>query len=130
MTLSKKKNDISYINPTTGETDCMFNECRLKFKPAYDVNSISPQKHNKGMTYEFAEYFHECTDCGRRQRGNTDRGKSISSYQAAICGHSLSDLLDEAAGVTTGSVAKLTRVPPSLLTLKSPAARVGFTTKN
>ena len=97
MPLSKKVNDINYIDPATGEVDCSFNECRLKFKPAYAVNSFSPKRHNDGMTFEFVEYFHECTDCGRKQKGNGDRSKSIGSYESAICGHPLSDLIDIAA---------------------------------
>ena len=97
MPLSKKKNDVNYIDLATGEVECTFNECRLKFKPAHAVNSFSPKRHNDGMTFEFVEYFHECTDCGRKQKGSGDRGKSISSYESAICGHPLSDLLDRAA---------------------------------
>ena len=96
MALAKKTNDLNYIDPVTRERICSFNECRLKFKPAYAVNSFSPKRHNEGATFEFVEYFHECTDCGRKQKGNGDRGKSIGSYESAICGHPLSDLLDEA----------------------------------
>ena len=100
MALSKKTNDISYINPQTGEVECTFNECRLKFKPGYCTNSASPkwsENSGKRRTFEFVEYFHECNECGRRQRGNTDRTLSIRSYEASISGHKLNDLLNEAA---------------------------------
>jgi hypothetical protein len=101
MPLGPRKTDVSYIDPTTMEVKCTFNGCCSKFNPKHSVSTKSPQWSKKTQdsaptTYTYVDYYHECSDCGRKEYISADQTLSISSYEAAICGHKISDLLSEA----------------------------------
>lgn len=68
-TLSKKKNDISFIDPVTMEVVCTFNQCVKKFtKEGTDVIITDKGK-------EFISCYHQCEECGRKVIGKGDKTK-------------------------------------------------------
>jgi len=71
--LSKKKNDVIYIDPITMEKVCSFNECINKFTKE-GTNTI---KSTKGSLYDYVVCYHECTQCGRRVQSRADRSKGF-----------------------------------------------------
>ena len=73
--LSKKKNDIIYIDPVTMQKVCSFNECINKFTKEGTEVIKSP----KGSMYDYVVYYHECTQCGRRERGKEDKKKGYQT---------------------------------------------------
>jgi hypothetical protein len=69
--LTKKKDDVIYIDPVTMEKVCSFNECIEKFtKEGTDII-----KSPKGDLYDYVVCYHECTQCGRKERFKGDRSK-------------------------------------------------------
>jgi hypothetical protein len=69
--LSKKKNDVTYIDPITMQKACSFNECIAKFTKEGTEIIKSP----KGSMYDYVVCYHECIQCGRRERGKADKKK-------------------------------------------------------
>lgn len=64
--LSKKKNDITFIDPVTMQARCTFNQCVDKFT----IEGIEVQKLSNGN--EFTSAYHECNECGQRVKGRGD----------------------------------------------------------
>jgi hypothetical protein len=72
--MSKKKVDISFLNPETMEVVCTFNGCVDKFtKEDYEVY---PKKDGK----ELVQAFHVCEECGRRAKANGDGKKGYKKW--------------------------------------------------
>lgn len=72
--LSKKKVDISFLDPETMQVVCTFNGCVDKFtKEDYEVYTT---KNNK----ELVKVFHVCEECGRRVQGRGDAKKSYLKW--------------------------------------------------
>jgi len=69
--LSKRKNDVIYIDPVTMEKVCSFNECVDKFT----IEGIETITSPKGSMYDYVVCYHECTQCSRRERTKADRSK-------------------------------------------------------
>lgn len=73
--LSKKKNDVIYIDPVTMQKVCSFNECINKFTKEGTEVIKSP----KGSMYDYVVFYQECTQCGRRERGKADKKKGYTT---------------------------------------------------
>lgn len=73
--LSKKKNDVIYIDPITMQRVCSFNECIDKFTKEGTEVIKSP----KGSMYDYVVCYHECTQCSRRERGREDKKKGYKT---------------------------------------------------
>lgn len=72
--LSKKKNDINFIDPVTGEVVCTFNQCHQKFtKNDLEIVTLPSGK-------EFVKAFHKCTECGRTIKAKGDSWRAWSEY--------------------------------------------------
>jgi hypothetical protein len=92
--LPKNKADLKYINPNTGEVECTYNQCYMKFEETSFVTTWHPKwaqrtKEAFGVgdgTVTFEYFCHECKECGRRQRNTEDASKSVSSYRSAAFG--------------------------------------------
>jgi S-adenosylmethionine synthetase len=87
MSLKKKPKhkDIKYINSTTMEVECTYNQCFKKFvqKTKYKVNVPS---WNNFKPIKFLYAFHECPDCKRTVQNKEDNYQSIENYQSSIYG--------------------------------------------
>jgi hypothetical protein len=70
--LKKLKVDITYIDPKTMEKVCSFNECIDKFTIEGEETIKSP----KGPLYDYVVCYHECSQCGRRERLRGDKSKA------------------------------------------------------
>ena len=72
--MSKKKVDISFLDPETMEVVCTFNGCVDKFtKEDFEVY---PKKNGK----EFVQAFHVCEECGRRAKANGDGKRAYMKW--------------------------------------------------
>lgn len=80
--LSKKKNDISFIDPETGKVLCTFNQCRAKFVEASDEVVKTPNWSPTPIVH--TAHYHQCKECGRQVRGRGDSRKSVSSYYDGV----------------------------------------------
>lgn len=72
--MSKKKNDISFLDPVTMEVVCTFNGCVDKFTD--EDYEVYPKKDGK----EFVQAFHVCKECGRRAKANGDGKKGYQKW--------------------------------------------------
>jgi hypothetical protein len=73
--LTKKKVDVSFIDPETMEVVCTFNQCYKKFTiEGTDVVTFPSGK-------EFVQGFHECNECGRRVKGKGDGRRAYKEHQ-------------------------------------------------
>jgi len=74
--LSKRKSDISFLDPVTMEVVCTLNQCYKKFT----IEKTEVKIYPSGKEWVLA--FHECTECGRRVQGIKDRGVAFHEHQA------------------------------------------------
>lgn len=75
MKLSKKKDDIIFIDPKTMQPRCSFNQCVKKFTiEDYDVRILDSGK-------EFVSAFHACNECGQRVKAKGDGTKGYKEWQ-------------------------------------------------
>lgn len=75
---SKKKIDVSYIDPKTGKVLCTFNQCRDKF--TVEGHEIMKDEYDE----EKHIFYHACVDCGRKEQTRTDKFKSQDMTQKAL----------------------------------------------
>ena len=74
MKLSKKKNDIVFIDPKTMQPRCSFNQCVNKFTiEDYEVKILDSGK-------EFVSAFHACNECGQRVKAKGDSKKGYQEW--------------------------------------------------
>ena len=74
MKLSKKKDDIIFIDPKTMQPRCTFNQCVKKFTVEdYEVKTTHNGK-------EFVSYFHACNECGQRVKAKGDGTKGYQEW--------------------------------------------------
>jgi hypothetical protein len=78
--LSKLKVDVDFLDPVTFEKVCSFNQCIAKFEPHSEVI----EHRNRVGTYLKDNYFHKCSECGRRMQGKQDKKKTYNSVMTAI----------------------------------------------
>jgi hypothetical protein len=78
-----KNKDITYFNLETMEKECTYNQCYQKFVQIneWDVKCLDGKKPIK-----FKTFFHECPDCGRREKSSVDKQMSKQKYESAIFG--------------------------------------------
>jgi len=74
--LSKKKVDVSFIDPETMKVVCTFNQCYKKFT----IEGTEVITFDSGK--EFVQGFHECTECGRRVKGKGDGSRGYQEQKA------------------------------------------------
>lgn len=75
MKLSKKKNDIVFIDPKTMQPRCTFNQCVNKFTiEDYEVKILESGK-------EFVSSFHACNECGQRVKAKGDGRKGYEEWR-------------------------------------------------
>jgi len=67
--LTKRKSDISFIDPTTMEVRCTFNQCIDKFTIG-EYETIPKANGN-----EYTVFYHKCAECGQRVKGRGDSTK-------------------------------------------------------
>ena len=72
--LSKRQSDISFIDPTTMEVRCTFNQCVDKFT----IEEYETIKTDNGN--EFTAYYHKCSECGQRVKGKGDGKKGWKKH--------------------------------------------------
>jgi hypothetical protein len=77
--LSKKKEDVSFIDPVTMEVRCTFNQCHKKFTIEGSAEVISDNGN------EYSVFYHECSECGQRVRGRGDSTKGWLRHLSRIC---------------------------------------------
>ena len=81
--ICKKKDDIIFIDPKTGEKCCSFNECIKKFVPKTEEADYHTTATRNYLGHEtqhtITRHFHECTECGRKVHGKSDRTKSYAT---------------------------------------------------
>jgi hypothetical protein len=74
--MSKKKSDISFIDPQTMQVRCTFNGCVDKFTvEGYDVKILDSGK-------EFVSAYHACNECGQRVKAKGDSTKGYREWLA------------------------------------------------
>ena len=74
--LSKKKADVSFIDPKTMQIRCTFNQCVNKFTiEDYEVKITPTGK-------EFVSAFHACHQCGQRVKVKGDGTKGYMEWLA------------------------------------------------
>jgi hypothetical protein len=64
--MSKKKVDVSFIDPKTMQVRCTFNQCVNKFT----IEDFEVYTTDKGK--EFVSAFHACNECGQRVKAQGD----------------------------------------------------------
>ena len=75
MKLSKKKDDIVFIDPKTMQPRCSFNQCVKKFTVEdYEVKILESGK-------EFVSAFHACNECGQRVKAKGDGTKGYQEWR-------------------------------------------------
>ena len=74
MKLSKRKSDISFIDPVTMQVRCTFNGCVDKFT----VEGIEVQTLPNGN--EFTTAYHECSECGQRIKARGDGKRAWKNH--------------------------------------------------
>ena len=73
--MSKKKSDISFIDPQTMQVRCTFNGCVDKFTvEGYDVKILDSGK-------EFVSAYHACNECGQRVKAKGDGTKGYREWK-------------------------------------------------
>lgn len=71
--LSKKKEDITFIDPVTMTAKCTFNQCVDKFTVEdFEVKELD------GKT--FVSAFHACEECGQRIKAKGDGKKGYAKW--------------------------------------------------
>ena len=72
--LSKKKNDITFIDPVTMQVRCTFNQCIDKFT----LQGMEVKNMPNGN--EFTSAYHECNECGQRVKGKGDSKRAWHNH--------------------------------------------------
>jgi hypothetical protein len=73
--MSKKKVDVSFIDPTTMQVRCTFNGCVNKFtKEGFEVKILDSGK-------EFVSAYHECNECGQRVKAKGDGTRAYREWK-------------------------------------------------
>ena len=72
--LSKKKTDITFIDPATMQVRCTFNQCVDKFT----IEGTEVKKLANGN--EFTAGYHECVECGQRVKGRGDGRRAWANH--------------------------------------------------
>lgn len=73
--------DVKFVDFTTGKTVCSHNECYEKFIESSEPKIYTPMSRDYFKTIvKFRYYFHQCTECGRKQQSSSDEKKSKQSY--------------------------------------------------
>jgi hypothetical protein len=76
--MSKKKNDITFIDPVTMQVRCTFNQCVDKFT----VEGTEIQKLPNGN--EFVSGYHECSECGQRVKARGDSKRAVNLHRDRV----------------------------------------------
>lgn len=69
------ENDIKFIDPVTLKVVCFYNHCYSKFE---EVN----EDHiwiGKNTQQKYKQYFHQCSECGRKLVTKDDKRKNITA---------------------------------------------------
>ena len=75
MKLSKKKDDIIFIDTKTMQPRCSFNQCVNKFTiEDFEVKVLDSGK-------EFVSHFHACNECGQRVKAKGDSKKGYNEWK-------------------------------------------------
>jgi len=82
--LSKKKVDVSFCDPMTFEVVCTFNQCVNKFTIEGSEEIKKFPKWKNGQPVIFTQSYHQCSECGRKVVGRTDKSKTYHSYMDNI----------------------------------------------
>ena len=86
--MSKKKSDISFIDPKTMQVRCTFNGCVNKFTmEGYEVKILDSGK-------EFVSYYHACNECGQRVKAKGDATKGYKEWLSRKVDSLEEELLD------------------------------------
>jgi hypothetical protein len=73
--MSKKKVDISFLDPKTMEVVCTFNGCVHKFtEEDFETHTL-----DSGKT--FVSYYHKCNECGRKAKAKGDGKKAYIKWR-------------------------------------------------
>jgi hypothetical protein len=72
--MSKKKVDVTFIDPKTMQARCTFNQCVDKFT----VEDFEVFKTDNGK--EFVSAFHVCNECGQRVKANGDGKRAYQKW--------------------------------------------------
>ncbi len=83
--LTKKKNDISFIDPVTMEVVCTYNQCYQKF--TIEEFEIVPMPSGK----EFVKAYHKCNECGRTIKGKGDSSRAYGLFMERLVGPKVSN---------------------------------------
>jgi hypothetical protein len=72
--MSKKKVDVSFIDPKTMQVRCTFNQCVNKFT----IEDFEVYTTNNGK--EFVSAFHACNECGQRVKAQGDGRRAYQKW--------------------------------------------------
>jgi len=72
--MSKKKIDVSFIDPKTMQIRCTFNQCVNKFT----IEDFEVFITDNGK--EFVSAFHVCNECGQRVKAKGDGGRAYQKW--------------------------------------------------
>lgn len=82
--LSKKKVDVSFCDPITFEVVCTFNQCVDKFTIEGTEEITKYPNWKNGGSVTFSQSYHQCSECGRKVVGRTDKANTYKSYMDGI----------------------------------------------
>ena len=72
--MSKKKVDVSFIDPKTMQVRCTFNQCVNKFTiEDFEVHITDTGK-------EFVSAFHACNECGQKVKAQGDGRRAYQKW--------------------------------------------------
>lgn len=72
--LTKRKNDVTFIDPTTMQVRCTLNQCIDKFT----IEGLEVQVLPNGN--EFTTAYHECNECGQRVKARGDGKRAWKNH--------------------------------------------------
>jgi len=76
--MSKKKTDITFIDPTTMQVRCTFNQCVDKFT----IEGMEIKQLPSGN--EFTSAYHECNECGQRVKARGDGKRARHNHEDRV----------------------------------------------
>lgn len=76
--MTKKKSDVSFIDPVTMEVRCTFNGCVDKFT----VEDYELIKTPAGK--DFVSAFHACNECGQRVKAKGDGSRAYKIWKKVM----------------------------------------------
>jgi hypothetical protein len=87
--MTKKKVDVSFLDPVTMEVVCTFNGCVDKFtEEDFEIHTL-----DSGKT--FVSYFHKCNECGRKAKAKGDGIKAYKKWREVMSARDPSTLSPE-----------------------------------